>query len=61
LSWLNKHHHFWLGFAAHLPNFAKQKSKTGHEVTQMGHQELFTHQNITHWIHMEEMKWFSSN
>jgi hypothetical protein len=27
----------------------------------MGHQELFTHQNITHWIHMEDMKWFSSN
>jgi hypothetical protein len=27
----------------------------------MGHQELVSQQNITHWSHMEDMEWSSSN
>jgi hypothetical protein len=35
--------------------------KNWHVVTLMDHQELIAHQNITHWICMDDMKWFSSN
>jgi hypothetical protein len=54
-------HQVWLRVGSTLPNFSPHQSKTWHGLTQMGHQELVAHQSITHWIHMEDMKWFSSN
>jgi hypothetical protein len=29
-------------------------------MSKISHKEPFQHYNITHWTHMEEMKWFSS-
>ena len=31
-----------------------------HGMSKIGHVEPSQHDNITHWTHMEEMKWFSS-
>jgi hypothetical protein len=56
------HYKFLFGIAGTLLKFDPHfQFKTWHGVTQMGHQELVAHWIITHWIHMEDMEWFSSN
>jgi hypothetical protein len=52
---------FGLDFGRTAKLFPTLLSKNRNVVTLMGHQELIAHQIITHWIHMEDMKWLSSN
>jgi hypothetical protein len=42
----------WLEAAVPVPE--------GHGTSKISHSGSSPHCNITHWIHMEEMKWFSS-
>jgi hypothetical protein len=41
--------------------FGRIQPKNGLGLAKMGHQELVSQQNITHWSHMEDMEWSSSN
>jgi hypothetical protein len=63
LIWCNdlKQHHFWLKFADSLPSFGQLKPKNEIGMAQIGHQEHVSHPNITHWTHMDDMKWFGTN
>ena len=51
---------FWLGSAAwNLPNFWQAAVPNRHGMSKISHTEPSQHCNITHWTHIEEMKWFS--
>ena len=41
--------------------FSQLQPKKVHEWAQIGHQELVSHHIITHWIHVDDMKWLSIN
>jgi hypothetical protein len=59
-----KQHHFWLKFADSLPSFdqLKPKNEVGMAGTDWPPQEHVSHPpNITHWTHMDDMKWFCIN
>ena len=57
-----KQHQLWMNnFADSLPCFGRLKPKNEVGVAQIGHQELVSHHIITHWIHMDDMKWLSIN
>jgi hypothetical protein len=45
-----------------MPNFwpAARKCKADHGMSKISHTEPSQHCNITHWTHVQEMKWFSS-
>ena len=51
LAWL------WLKPATLL---ASSSATAGHGMSKISHTEPSQHCNITHWTHMEKMKWFSS-
>ena len=44
----------WLWLEAPVP------VPEGHGTSKISHSGSSPHCNITHWIHMEKMKWFSS-
>ena len=48
------------GFGLNRPNFWPATVPRGHGMSKISHTEPSQHGNITHWTHMEEMKWFSS-
>ena len=61
LVWCHDHkqHQFGLKFADSLPSFGQEvKPKSEIGMAQIGHQEHVSHHNITHWTHMDGLKWF---
>ena len=51
-----KPHEFWPRAGWMLRNFWQNRPKNGVGLAEMGHQELVSQQNITHWSHMEDME-----
>ena len=51
---------FGLALAGICQTFGQRQHRADHGVSKISHTEPSQHCNITHWIHMEEMKWFSS-
>ena len=51
---------FWLGSVQILPNFCPATEPRRHGMSKIRHAEPSQHVNITHWTHMEGMKWSSS-
>ena len=60
LTWCHdhKHHQFLLKFANSLQSIGQLEPKNESGMAQIGHQEHVSHHNITHWTHMDGLKWF---
>ena len=56
-----KQHQFWLELATSLSFMSQLKPKNEIGMAEIGGQRHVLHCNITHWTHMDDMKWFSIN
>jgi hypothetical protein len=51
---------FCLSLAGICQTYGQQQCQEDHGMSKISHSEPSKHCNITHWTHMEEMKWFDS-